>query len=128
MSFQQFPPLKGENPGVYFTSEDVDFKLEKEEATGEWLKKTIEQEGKQLLLLNFIFCSDKYLHRLNVEYLQHDTFTDVITFPYAELPVVEGDIFISIERVKENAEKFKVPFLKELQRVMVHGVLHLCGY
>lgn len=81
-----------------------------------------------LHLLNFIFCSDDYLLRLNVEYLDHDTLTDIITFPYADPPSIHGDIFISIDRVRDNAADFKVTFEQELNRVMAHGVLHLCGY
>ncbi len=107
---------------------DAEFELENEEKITEWLVKTIEQEDKSLRLLNFIFCSDHYLLDINQQYLQHDTLTDIITFPYAEPPLVEGDIFISIERVKENAKKFDVSFEQELRRVMAHGVLHLCGY
>ncbi len=128
MSFMHFPPEEAEEKGIFFSAEDIDFQLDSEENTAAWLQKIIEQEEQSLRLLNFIFCSDLYLHRLNVEYLDHDTLTDVITFPYAEPPLIEGDIFISIERVRENAAEFKVSFEKELNRVMVHGVLHLCGY
>lgn len=122
-----FPPSH-EGDEICFDAEDVDFQLPDEEKTAAWLKKVIEQAGNTLRLLNFIFCSDDYLHQLNVEYLQHDTLTDVITFPYAEPPVIAGDIFISIDRVKENAGIFGVSFEKEMARVMVHGVLHLCGH
>ena len=128
MSIEHFPSFDDKITEITFSSEEVSFKLKDEPAIGEWLKKVIGREEKQLRSLNFIFCSDEYLHRINVEYLQHDTYTDVITFHYAESPFIEGDIFISIDRIKENAEKYKVPFLKELTRVMVHGVLHLCGY
>lgn len=121
------PPFE-ENDVICFNTEDIDFVLENEEGTEQWLKQVIEQEGRSLRLLNFIFCNDEYLHQLNVEYLQHDTLTDVITFPYAEPPIVEGDIFISIDRVRENASIFQASFEKELSRVMVHGVLHLCGH
>lgn len=127
MPIQDFPLTK-ENAGIHFLSEELDFKLKNEKLTQEWLKKIIEQEEKSLFLLNFIFCTDAYLHQLNVEYLSHDTLTDVITFQYSNPPTIEGDIFISIERVKENAIEYDVPFRKELYRVMVHGVLHLCGY
>jgi len=74
------------------------------------------------------FCSDKYLHQLNVEYLQHDTLTDIITFPYNDPPIVHSDIFISIDRVRENAKELHVSFEQELHRVIIHGILHLCGY
>ena len=88
----------------------------------------IEREGCNLTQVCYIFCSDEYLYNLNQEYLNHDTYTDIITFPYSEPPLVEGDIFISIDRVKENASQFGAPFEQELHRVMIHGVLHLCGY
>lgn len=114
--------------GIFFASEDVDFKLKNERRVRLWLQKVIEQAGNSLRLLNFIFCSDEYLHRLNVEYLDHDTLTDILTFPYAEPPLIEGDIYISIERVRENAAEFQTTFERELARVLVHGVLHLCGY
>ncbi len=128
MPTEQFPEPTGSPSEISFNAEDVDFELPNEKAVINWLKKIIEQEGKELRLLNFIFCSDQHLHQLNVGYLGHDTLTDVITFHYAEPPLIEGDIFISIERVRENATKFKVPFTQELPRVIVHGVLHLCGY
>ncbi len=123
-----FPPVHGEMGSIFFSYEDVAFKLKDEKLAGEWLKKVIEREEKQLHSLNFIFCSDEYLLELNLEYLNHDTLTDVITFPYAAPPAIEGDIFISINRIRENSKKFKVPFMDELHRVMVHGLLHLCGF
>ncbi len=86
----------------------------------------MERRG-QLGELNYIFCSDSYLHTVNVEYLQHDTLTDIITFPYADFPIISGDLFISTERVKENAEEYGEDYVDELHRVMIHGVLHLCG-
>ena len=78
--------------------------------------------------INYIFCDDEYLHKINVKYLQHDTLTDIITFDYTEGKVLHSDIYISVERIKENAEVFKVPFQKEFLRVLAHGLLHLCGY
>ena len=77
--------------------------------------------------MNYIFCSDDYLHAINLEYLQHDTLTDIITFPYAEFPLVSGDLFISTERVADNAAEFGELYPDELHRVMIHGVLHLLG-
>lgn len=121
-SFSEDPSL------IQFFSEDIDFELPDSGATNDWLLKVIAKEGKRLLGLSFIFCSDEYLYRLNVEYLQHDTYTDVITFPYAEGEEIEGDIFISVERIRENSLTFQSTFERELHRVMVHGVLHLCGY
>jgi probable rRNA maturation factor len=112
---------------IIFNIEDVDFQLVKEETISNWIESMVEKEGKKLGALSYIFCSDDYLHKLNVEYLNHDTLTDVITFPYNANPV-EGDIFISIDRVRDNAQDLKIPFETELHRVMIHGVLHLCGY
>ncbi|MBK8565966.1 MAG: rRNA maturation RNase YbeY [Saprospiraceae bacterium] len=129
MSQPPFPlPFQENEPSIEFAAEDVDFALKDEKAAVEWLQNIIEQEGCMLHLLNFIFCSDEYLHRLNVEYLDHDTLTDIITFPYDEPPTIHGDIFISVDRVNDNAADFKVSFEQELKRVMAHGVLHLCGY
>ncbi|MFK8010216.1 MAG: rRNA maturation RNase YbeY [Saprospiraceae bacterium] len=113
---------------INFYSEDIEFFLPNHSIIFDWINKTIESESKVLHHLNYIFCSDTYLHKINVEYLNHDTFTDVITFPYAEGKNIEGDIFISIERVKENAKSFEVEFENELHRVMIHGTLHLLGY
>lgn len=113
---------------VVFHQEDTVFELPQTESFIEWISAIITSEHCDLKQLNFIFCSDNYLYQLNVEYLDHDTLTDVITFPYTSPPLIEGDIFISIERITENAEKFKSSMLHELARVMIHGVLHLCGY
>lgn len=95
----------------------------------DWLRLLIAEEGMDLAVLNFIFCSDDHLHQVNLEYLRHDTFTDIITFDNSEEDrLIEGDIFISTDRVRENAAGLKVSFREELLRVMAHGVLHLCGY
>ena len=93
-----------------------------------WLKRIILDEGKKLGDITFIFCTDNYLLEKNIQFLQHDTLTDVITFDYSENGQISGDIFISIERVKENGEIFGETFLNELNRVMAHGLLHLLGY
>ena len=113
---------------ITFHSEDVDFHLVNEKQLIKWLQNAIKSEGKTVSELSYIFCSDDYLHKMNLEYLNHDTYTDIISFDYTEGSVVGGDIFISIDRVKENALKFKTEFLNELSRVIVHGVLHLVGY
>lgn len=118
---------ENQDPVVFF-SEDIDFELSNSVAVVRWIQSVITREACTLDFLNFIFCSDTHLHRMNLEYLQHDDLTDVITFPYADPPVIQGDIFISIDRVRENAGIFNVPFDQELHRVMIHGVLHLCGY
>ena len=122
------PDTPEEQVGIDFHSEQIEFDLERPEEVAAWIEAVIEQEEHVLLQLNFIFCSDDYLHAINVEYLQHDTLTDIITFPYSSPPQIEGDLFISIDRVRENALEFEVPFHHELLRVMIHGVLHLCGY
>lgn len=112
---------------IIFNTEDIDFQLVKKKILRGWIESTVEKEGRKLGGLGYIFCSDDYLHKLNIEYLNHDTLTDVITFPYADNPV-EGDIFISIDRVRDNARDLNLTFERELHRVMIHGVLHLCGY
>ncbi len=112
---------------IEFFSEEIDFELTNSEKISNWLTSVAASEKLILKHVVFIFCSDNYLHQMNVTYLKHDTLTDVITFPYAT-DVLEGDIFISIDRVEDNAKKLKIAFETELHRVMVHGVLHLCGY
>jgi ssRNA-specific RNase YbeY (16S rRNA maturation enzyme) len=94
------------SPSISFHSEDVDFQLENEQKTIDWIISTIHQEGKSATEISYIFCSDVYLHQMNLEYLNHDTYTDIITFDYSENSVLSGDIFISIDRVMENANKF----------------------
>lgn len=93
-----------------------------------WLSSTCIEEGKVLEEVNLIFCSDEYLLKMNVEYLQHDYYTDIISFDYCEEDRILGDLFISKDRVLDNADQNSVTFESELQRVIVHGVLHLCGY
>lgn len=117
-------------PSIHFFSEDIQFKLSHSIKIKRWLKDVVEKEKNKLDIANFIFCSDKYLHRINHDFLKHDTYTDVVTFDNREdnSEALNGDIFISIERVRENAKKFSVSFEDELLRVMVHGILHLVGY
>lgn len=107
---------------------ESDFQLENEEVFSEWIEQVVLSEEKILGEVNYIFCDDEYLHKINVEYLDHDTLTDIISFDYSEGNLVQGDIFISIERVADNASDFDVPFNEELKRVMIHGILHYCGY
>jgi len=127
MDFPNFSELS-EEP-ILFHFEEIEYKLHEPEKLIKWIQSTIETEEKKLHSLSFIFCKDKYLHHINVTYLDHDTLTDVITFPYSENDsTIEGDIYISLERIIENAKKFNVSTLHELKRVMIHGVLHLCGY
>ena len=112
---------------IFFHSE-CDFKVESISHLDSYIKEAIANEQKKLGEINYIFCDDDYLLEKNQTYLNHDTYTDIITFDYSEENSVSGDIFISIERLKENARKFAVPFDTELRRVMIHGVLHLIGY
>ena len=107
---------------------ETDFKLDNEDAIAGWLGNVITSENKKEGEVNYIFCDDEYLHKINVEYLDHDTLTDIISFDYSMGNELHGDIFVSIERVKDNAADFNVSFDKELKRVLVHGILHYCGY
>jgi len=107
---------------------ESDFELPNENEISEWLSKVIFSENKKEGEINYIFCDDEYLLQINQEYLNHDTLTDIISFDYSVGNELHGDIFISIERVADNAQDFKVTFEEELQRVLVHGVLHYCGY
>ena len=107
---------------------ESDFNLDNETVYADWLSKVISSEIKHEGEINYIFCDDDYLLEINQQYLNHDTLTDIISFDYSIGNELHGDIFISIERVRENAADFKVSFEDELRRVMVHGVLHYCGY
>ncbi|MCL3780190.1 rRNA maturation RNase YbeY [Prolixibacteraceae bacterium JC049] len=113
---------------IEFYSEDIDFQLNNSELTEAWISKVIENHSFKLGDISFIFCTDDYLLNVNREYLQHDYYTDIITFDYVEDNVVSSDIFISIDRIKENAEEFKVSFENELNRIIIHGILHLLGF
>lgn len=113
---------------ISFDSEDISFELENADSMQKWISDTITTEGKSVGEISYIFCSDKYLHKINLEHLDHDTFTDIITFNYCEEDLINSDIFISIDRIKENAISFKTTFDDELCRVIIHGILHLIGY
>ena len=114
---------------INFFTEDIIYTLKNKTIIKKWIESTIIEEGYRLAELNFILCSDEYLLRINQDYLQHDDYTDVITFDNSEEPkTIMGDIFISIDRIKENALNFKSNTLNELCRVMIHGTLHLLGY
>ena len=112
---------------IFFHSE-CDFTLSEKDARSTWIVKSILNENKKVGELNFIFCIDEYLLEKNIQFLDHDTYTDIITFDYCEEDVINGDVYISIERVLENANIFGVSFEEELDRVLIHGVLHLAGY
>ncbi|MCF7559576.1 rRNA maturation RNase YbeY [Sabulilitoribacter multivorans] len=107
---------------------ETDFLLEDEKVISSWIVSTIAAEDYNLDEINYVFCDDDYLHKLNVEFLKHDTLTDIISFDYSVGKTIQGDIFISVERVKENAADYEVSFDEELRRVIIHGVLHYCGY
>ena len=107
---------------------ETSFQLKDEKALENWIIETVSKEGFKVGEINYIFCDDTYLHKLNVEFLQHDTLTDVISFDNTLGKLISGDIFISIERVEENSKDFDVSFENELHRVMIHGVLHYMGY
>ncbi len=114
---------------IQFITEDISFSLKDKTKTRSWLKDTAKQENHKLISLTYIFCSDEYLLNINKEYLNHDYYTDIITFDNSTEPAeIMGDIFISVDRVQENAEHYGQPFQTELNRVLVHGLLHLCGY
>lgn len=107
---------------------EIEFNLHNDKQISEWISNTIISENCKVGEINYVFCNDNYLHKLNVEFLNHDTLTDIISFDYSVGKELHGDIFISIERVVENAKDFKVKFNQELQRVIIHGILHYCGY
>mgnify|MGYP002629839647 CR=1 FL=1 len=115
-------------PSVSFHSEQTDFSITNESRIVDWLTNVCRQEGKNLDEISLIFCSDDYLLLVNQKHLKHDYYTDVITFDYSEGLEVSGDIFISIERVAENAQELNVNMIDELHRIIVHGTLHLIGY
>lgn len=107
---------------------ESEFTLANEEAVAIWLSAVIVSENKTEGEINYIFCDDEYLHKINVAYLDHDTLTDVISFDYTMGNEISGDVFVSVERVLDNSKDFNTSFDEELKRVLVHGVLHYCGY
>jgi len=111
-----------------FRSEDILFQLNKKPAIISWLSYSITSENKITGDISYVFCSDDFLHKMNIKYLNHNTLTDIITFDYCQGDLINGEMFISIDRIKDNAKDFDVSFEKELHRVMVHGIMHLCGY
>lgn len=114
---------------INFFTEEIDFKLKNKKHLRNWIEATIVAENCVLKEVNYIFCNDAYLLKINQEYLQHDTYTDIITFDNSEVKnEIVSDIFISVERVSENAQTYQITMLQELYRVMIHGALHLSGY
>ena len=112
---------------IEFYSE-TDFKIEDTKALSNWISEIILHENHELGDLTYVFCDDDYLHKLNLQFLNHDTLTDIISFDNSLGKQIHGEIYISVERVKENAGTYQVAFLEELHRVIIHGVLHFCGY
>ncbi|SHO62071.1 rRNA maturation RNase YbeY [Algoriphagus zhangzhouensis] len=114
---------------IHFFTEETPFQLKQKLNRKKWLKEIAKGENYSINDLNYIFCTDEYLYQINVEYLNHDTYTDIITFDNSEIEnEIEADIFISVDRVKENASKLNVPIEDELSRVISHGLFHLMGY
>ena len=114
---------------IHFFTEDITFKLAHPRKTASWITAVVKKERRSIKDINYIFCSDRYLLQINKDYLNHNTLTDIITFDYSEgEKPLEGEIFISIERVRENSSLYNTTFQDELDRVLIHGVLHLIGY
>ena len=113
---------------IYFHNEDSPYVLSGKTKIKSWLKSTIEHYKKSIGTINIVFCSDQHLLVINKEYLNHDYYTDIITFNFCENKTISGDLFISIDRIKDNSKKNKLHFVNELHRVIIHGVLHLCGF
>ena len=113
---------------IRYYKEDIKFELKAKALNNKWLKFVAESEVRKIGDINIIFCSDNYILDVNMRYLQHDYFTDIITFDYCQKNILSGDLFISIDSVRENAVYYGTEFSDELNRVMVHGILHLIGY
>jgi len=113
---------------IYLHNQDTEYSYTKKRKLKNWIKNTVKEEGFSIGEINIIFTSDDYLLEINQKFLSHNYYTDVITFDYSDNKKISGDIFISIDRVKENAEKYKEKFFDELNRVIIHGILHLLGY
>jgi rRNA maturation RNase YbeY len=112
---------------IRFASQDIDFELPQAEKVKKWIMQVILRREKRVGNISYLFCDDEYLLGVNQRFLNHDTYTDIITFDYVVADIISGDIMIRVDRVGENAEKFGVPFEQELHRVVIHGVLHLLG-
>ncbi len=116
-------------PSIHFFEEQIKFRLQHPRKTSDWIRESVRLEKKKLLELNFVFCTDEYLAEMNERYLNHATYTDIVTFDTSDgRNGIEGDIYISIDRVRDNASRYQSEFDEELHRVIIHGVLHLMGY
>ena len=113
---------------IFFSNADVDFTLPDVDRIKKWISVIVKNHGKSVCKINYLFCSDEYIYDANVRFLNHDTYTDIITFDYVEGVLLSGDILISVDRVGDNASKFSTSFERELRRVIIHGVLHLIGF
>ncbi len=113
--------------GIHFSTENITFRLKGKTRIKNWITTVIQNENKRVGEVNYLFCDDAYMLQVNMAYLNHDTYTDIITFDSVEGNLISGDILISIDRVRENAQLFACPFEQELSRVIIHGVLHLLG-
>ena len=113
---------------VHFFNDDVDFSISDETLLKKWINLVVTNHKKRLGKITYLFCSDEKIYQTNVRFLNHNTYTDIITFDYVENDLISGDIIISIDRVEENARVFNVSFEQELQRVIIHGLLHLLGF
>ena len=113
---------------VFFSNADIDFELKSADLIKKWIFVVVKSYGKQVGRINYLFCSDEYVYEANVRYLNHDTYTDIITFDYVEGNLISGDIMISVDRVEENAKILNTSFESEMHRVIIHGVLHLLGF
>lgn len=112
---------------IRFAVQDINLELFQAENVKKWISEVVQRRQKRVGNISYLFCDDEYLLGVNQQYLNHDTYTDIITFDYVVADFISGDIMISVDRVGENAEKFGVPFVQELHRVIIHGVLHLLG-
>jgi len=113
---------------ILFHNQHIDFKLKYGPKIKSWVKRIIELEKRKIGNINFVFTTDEDLLKVNQQFLKHDTYTDIITFDYTEGKTINSDIMISVDRVGENAKKLSIEFQEEMRRVMIHGILHLCGY
>ena len=122
-----WPEAEANDTGIFFTCHDVDLDTLDADSWSTWIKEVIEEEGYELTRIDYIFCSDEFLLEVNRTHLDHDFYTDIITFPLNPNPII-AEIYISLDRVRENATSYSVSFEDELMRVIIHGILHLCGY
>ncbi|KAA6301541.1 MAG: Endoribonuclease YbeY [Candidatus Ordinivivax streblomastigis] len=120
--------LKIHRMAILYNAVDIQFPTIKRRETSRWIKEVIAQHQKRVGEISYIFCSDEEILKINQQYLNHDYYTDIITFDYSDGKVISGDLFISLETVKSNSEQLKTDYFEELHRVIIHGILHLCGF